>query len=237
MIKISKKVLVIDDDKNICEILKIYLTNEGYDVLFAYDGSEGINIAKEQQPNLILLDIMLPVISGWEVCKLIRQFTNVPIIMLTAMDTIENKIEGLNIGADDYVVKPFEPKEVIARVNAHIRRQESEETTLENNNDTGYVQFDNISIDIEKYEVKLNNKLVKGLKPKEVQLMYFLLTNKNQVLTREVLLEKVWGYEYFGSTRTVDVHIKSVREKLFSQNQKWEIKTIWNVGYKLETKE
>ena len=149
MIKINKKVLVIDDDKNICEILKIYLTSEGYEVLFAYDGSEGINIAKQQEPNLILLDIMLPVISGWEVCKLLRQFTNVPIIMLTAMDTIENKIEGLNIGADDYVVKPFEPKEVIARVNAHIRRQNSDEVLSDNSTD-GFVKFDNISIDIEK---------------------------------------------------------------------------------------
>lgn len=237
MIKINKKILVIDDDKNICEILKIYLTNEGYEVLFAYDGSEGVNLAKEQQPNLILLDIMLPVISGWEVCKLLRQFTNVPIIMLTAMDTIENKIEGLNIGADDYVVKPFEPKEVIARVNAHIRRQDNEESAAENNGEQGFVKFDNISIDLEKYEVKLNDKIVKGLKPKEVQLMYFLLINKNQVLTREVLLEKVWGYEYSGETRTVDVHIKSIREKLFSKNQKWEIKTIWNVGYKLETRD
>ena len=234
MIKINKKVLVIDDDKNICEILKIYLTSEGYEVLFAYDGSEGINIAKQQEPNLILLDIMLPVISGWEVCKLLRQFTNVPIIMLTAMDTIENKIEGLNIGADDYVVKPFEPKEVIARVNAHIRRQNSDEVLSDNSTD-GFVKFDNISIDIEKYEVKVNDKIVTGLKPKEVQLIYFLLTNRNQVFSREVLLEKVWGYEYFGGTRTVDVHIKSIREKLFSENQKWEIKTIWNVGYKLET--
>ena len=234
MININKKVLVIDDDKNICEILKIYLTSEGYEVLFAYDGSEGINIAKEHAPNLILLDIMLPVISGWEVCKLLRQFTKVPIIMLTAMDTIENKIEGLNIGADDYVVKPFEPKEVIARVNAHIRRQNSDETQNSDCVD-GFAKFDNISIDIEKYEVKLNGKIVTGLKPKEVQLMYFLLTNKNQVFSREVLLEKVWGYEYFGGTRTVDVHIKSIREKLFSKEQKWEIKTIWNVGYKLET--
>ena len=234
MIKINKKVLVIDDDKNICEILKIYLTSEGYEVLFAYDGSEGINIAKKENPNLILLDIMLPVISGWEVCKLLRQFTNVPIIMLTAMDTIENKIEGLNIGADDYVVKPFEPKEVIARVNAHIRRQNTDDTSNDNQSE-GIAKFDNISIDIEKYEVKLNDKIVSGLKPKEVQLMYFLLTNKNQVFSRETLLEKVWGYEYFGGTRTVDVHIKSIREKLFSENQKWEIKTIWNVGYKLET--
>lgn len=235
MIKISKKILVIDDDKNICEILKIYLQNENFEVYFAYDGSRGVNLAKECKPDLILLDIMLPIISGWEVCKLLRQFIKVPIIMLTAMDTIENKIEGLNIGADDYVVKPFEPKEVIARVNAHLRRQE-QVLDEKNNNEINYVEYDNVSINMEKYEVKLNGKIIKDLKPKEVQLMFFLLANQNQVFTREVLLEKVWGYEYFGGTRTVDVHIKSVREKLTSKNQKWEIKTIWNVGYKLETK-
>ena len=181
--------------------------------MFAYDGSEGINIAKKENPNLILLDIMLPVISGWEVCKLLRQFTNVPIIMLTAMDTIENKIEGLNIGADDYVVKPFEPKEVIARVNAHIRRQNADDTSNDNQSE-GLAKFDNISIDIEKYEVKLNDKIVSGLKPKEVQLMYFLLTNKNQVFSRETLLEKVWGYEYYGDVRTVDVTVRRLREKI-----------------------
>ena len=235
MIKISKKILVIDDDKNICEILKIYLQNENFEVYFAYDGSQGVNLAKECKPDLILLDIMLPIISGWEVCKLLRQFIKVPIIMLTAMDTIENKIEGLNIGADDYVVKPFEPKEVIARINAHLRRQE-QVLDDKTNNEINYVEYDNISINMEKYEVKLNGKIIKDLKPKEVQLMFFLLANQNQVFTREVLLEKVWGYEYFGETRTVDVHIKSVREKLTSKNQKWEIKTIWNVGYKLETK-
>ena len=233
VIKINKKILIIDDDKNICEILKIYLKNEGYEVIAAYDGSEGINLAKMHKPNLILLDIMLPVISGWEVCKMLRQFTNVPIIMLTALDTMENKIEGLNIGADDYIVKPFEPKEVIARVNAHLRRQESEGENIESN----FVEWDNISIDLEKFEVKLDGKIVKDLKPKEVQLIFFLLQNKNQVFSRETLLEKVWGYEYYGGTRTVDVHIKSVREKLSSKKNKWEIKTIWNVGYKLETKE
>lgn len=238
VVKINKKILIIDDDKNICEILKIYLLNEGYEVEFAHDGSAGIDKAKEFKPNLILLDIMLPVISGWEVCKLMRKFTDVPIIMLTALDTMENKIEGLNIGADDYIVKPFEPKEVLARVNAHIRRQEGNGNKEEKNStNSSSVKFDNISIDLDKYEVILDGNVITGLKPKEVQLAHFFIANKNQVFSRDQLLEKVWGYEYFGGTRTVDVHINNLREKLASKNNKWEIKTIWNVGYKFETKE
>ena len=230
-----KKVLVVDDDKNICELLKLYLVKEGFNVVFAYDGSEAVTKAKEEKPNIIVLDVMMPVINGWEACKLIRQFSDVPIIMLTALDTTENKVQGLNIGADDYIVKPFEPVEVVARINAHLRR---EEKTAENVNesDNNEIVVDNISINMEKYEVKVDGKLVTDLKPKEIQLLYFFLTNKNQVFTREQLLDKVWGYEYFGGTRTVDVHIKSVREKLYSPNNKWEIKTIWNVGYKFEVK-
>ena len=230
-----KKVLVVDDDKNICELLKLYLVKEGFNVVFAYDGSEAVTKAKEEKPNIIVLDVMMPVINGWEACKLIRQFSDVPIIMLTALDTTENKVQGLNIGADDYIVKPFEPVEVVARINAHLRR---EEKTAENVNESDNNErvVDNISINMEKYEVKLDGKLVTDLKPKEIQLLYFFLTNKNQVFTREQLLDKVWGYEYFGGTRTVDVHIKSVREKLYSPNNKWEIKTIWNVGYKFEVK-
>ncbi len=236
MIKIAKKILIIDDDKNICEILKMYLLSEGYEVLFAHDGSEGVNVAKEGNPDLILLDIMLPIISGWEVCKLLRSFTDIPIIMLTAMDTIENKIEGLNIGADDYIVKPFEPKEVIARVGAHLRRQENKSNQAENK-ETNICKYDNLQIDIDKYEIVLDGKIINGLKPKEIQLMHFFMTNKNQVFNRDQLLEKVWGYGYFGGTRTVDVHINNLREKLSSGNNKWEIKTIWNVGYKFETKD
>lgn len=230
-----KKVLVVDDDKNICELLKLYLVKEGFNVVFAYDGSEAVTKAKEEKPNIIVLDVMMPVINGWEACKLIRQFTDVPIIMLTALDTTENKVQGLNIGADDYIVKPFEPVEVVARINAHLRREEktSESTKEEQTNE---IVVDNISINMDKYEVKLDDKLITDLKPKEIQLLHFFLTNKNQVFTREQLLDKVWGYEYFGGTRTVDVHIKSVREKLYSKNNKWEIKTIWNVGYKFEVK-
>ena len=230
-----KKVLVVDDDKNICELLKLYLVKEGFNVVFAYDGSEAVTKAKEEKPNIIVLDVMMPVINGWEACKLIRQFSDVPIIMLTALDTTENKVQGLNIGADDYIVKPFEPVEVVARINAHLRKKKKTAENV-NESDNNEIVVDNISINMEKYEVKLDGKLVTDLKPKEIQLLYFFLTNKNQVFTREQLLDKVWGYEYFGGTRTVDVHIKSVREKLYSKNNKWEIKTIWNVGYKFEVK-
>ncbi len=233
-----KKVLVVDDDKNICELLKLYLQKEGFELFFAYDGSEAVNIAKEKKPDIIVLDVMMPVINGWEACKLIRQFTDVPIIMLTALDTTENKVQGLNIGADDYIVKPFEPVEVVARINAHLRRAEkTEDNSAENTKkqETALV-VDNIDVDLDKYEVKLDGKILKDLKPKEIQLLYFFMCNKNQVFTREQLLDKVWGYEYYGGTRTVDVHIKSLREKLNSKKSKWEIKTIWNVGYKFEIK-
>ncbi len=231
----TKKILVVDDDKNICELLNIYLKNEGYNVVFAYDGSDAVNKAKEEKPDLIVLDVMMPIINGWEACKLIRQFTEVPIIMLTALDTLENKVQGLNIGADDYIVKPFEPVEVLARINAHLRREENK-SQKEDATSGSEVEVDNLKVNMDTYEVKLNNELVTDLKPKEIQLLYFFMTNKNQVFTREQLLDKVWGYEYFGGTRTVDVHIKSVREKLSSDNNKWEIKTIWNVGYKFEIK-
>lgn len=230
-----KKILVVDDDKNICELLSLYLKNDGYNVVFAYDGSEAVTKAREEKPNLIVLDVMMPIINGWEACKLIRQFTDVPIIMLTALDSLENKVQGLNIGADDYIVKPFEPVEVVARINAHLRRQDKE-TDKENESSAAEIEVDNLKVNMDTYEVRLNGELVTDLKPKEIQLLYFFLTNRNQVFTREQLLDKVWGYEYFGGTRTVDVHIKSVREKLNSSENKWEIKTIWNVGYKFETK-
>lgn len=231
-----KKILVVDDDKNICELLEIYLKSDGYETVFAYDGSEAITTAKKENPDLIILDVMMPVINGWEACKLIRKFSNVPIVMLTALDTLENKIQGLNIGADDYIVKPFEPTEVLARINAHLRREDGKNVKEDAKNDSQEVEIDNLKINLDTYEVMLDGKQITDLKPKEIQLLYFFMTNKNQVFTREQLLDKVWGYEYFGGTRTVDVHIKSVREKLTSPNNNWEIKTIWNVGYKFEVK-
>lgn len=230
-----KKILVVDDDKNICELLNLYLKKEGFEVIFAYDGSSAVSKAKEEKPNLIVLDVMMPIINGWEACKLIRQFTDVPIIMLTALDTTENKVQGLNIGADDYIVKPFEPVEVVARINAHLRRAEKQDITENDSlDDSQELVVDNLSIHLGKYEVKLDGKIISDLKPKEIQLLYFFLSNKNQVFSREQLLDKVWGYEYFGGTRTVDVHVKSLREKLSSPNNHWEIKTLWNVGYKFE---
>lgn len=232
-----KKILVVDDDKNICELLNIYLKSQDYETVFAYDGSTAVTTAKKENPDLIILDVMMPVINGWEACKLIRQFTNVPIIMLTALDSLDNKIQGLNIGADDYIVKPFEPTEVLARINAHLRREDNKSPNKESEEEKKQeVVVDNLKINMDTYEVWLDNKLVKDIKPKEIQLLYFFMTNKNQVFTREQLLDKVWGYEYFGGTRTVDVHIKSVREKLNSPKSNWEIKTIWNVGYKFEVK-
>ena len=170
-----KKILVVDDDKNICELLKLYLKKEGFEVIFAYDGSEAVSKAKSENPNLIILDVMMPIINGWEACKLIRQFTEVPIIMLTALDTTENKVQGLNIGADDYIVKPFEPVEVVARVNALLRRAEKPSAT-ENQLEESEISVDNISVNMEKYEVKLDGKLVTDLKPKEIHLLYFFLS-------------------------------------------------------------
>ena len=231
-----KKVLVVDDDKNICELLKLYLVKEGFNVVFAYDGSEAVTKAKEEKPNIIVLDVMMPVINGWEACKLIRQFSDVPIIMLTALDTTENKVQGLNIGADDYIVKPFEPVEVVARINAHLRR---EEKTAENVNeaDNNEIVVDNISINMEKYEVKLDGKLVTDLKPKEIQLLYFFLTNKNQVFTREQLLDKVWGYEYYGDIRTVDVTVRRIRERIEKDTSNPQILiTKRGVGYYIPNK-
>ena len=230
-----KKILIVDDDKNICELLDIYLKSEGYDTVFAYDGSSAVTTAKKEIPDLIILDVMMPIINGWEACKLIRQFSNVPIIMLTALDTLENKVQGLNIGADDYIVKPFEPMEVLARINAHLRREDGKNPQKEEK-EQKELEVDNLKINMDTYEVFLDGNQVTDLKPKEIQLLYFFMQNKNQVFSREQLLDKVWGYEYFGGTRTVDVHIKSVREKLASEKNKWEIKTVWNVGYKFEVK-
>ena len=227
---------MVDDDKNICELLKLYLQKEGFEIYFAYDGSEAVTVARDKNPDIIVLDVMMPVINGWEACKLIRQFTNVPIIMLTALDTTENKVQGLNIGADDYIVKPFEPVEVIARINAHLRRASGQKEEIETEKEEARLVIDNLEVDLDKYEVKLDGKLIKDFKPKEIQLLYFFMSNKNQVFTREQLLDKVWDYEYGGGTRTVDVHVKGLREKLKSKKSKWEIKTIWNVGYKFEIK-
>jgi len=226
----DRTILVVDDDKNICELLGLYLSNEGFSLLFCHDGSSALNMLKEQKIDLILLDIMLPVINGWEVCKIIRRTNSIPIIMLTARDMLEDKIQGFDFGADDYIVKPFEPKEVIARVKARLKENRAEPERVE-----GILKTEDLIVDINKYEVWQGSKII-DLKPKEVQLLYFLLNNKNIVFSRDQLLDKVWNYDFMVDTRTVDVHIKRLREKLGGRDASWSIKTLRGVGYKLEVR-
>lgn len=224
-------ILIADDDRNICELLNLYLSRDGYRLLFAHDGSQALDVFHREQPDLILLDIMLPIINGWEVCRLIRQSSDVPIIMITARDASEDKVSGLDMGADDYVVKPFDPGEVAARVRAQLRKLTKEARTAPGRR----ITVGDLVIDNGSFEVLLKGVPVE-LTPKEFQLLQFLAANRNLVLSREQLLEQVWGYQYPGETRTVDMHIKKLREKLGSGGDSWQIKTIYGIGYKFEAK-
>jgi len=226
----EKRVLVVDDDENICRLLKMYLANEGFQVLVAYDGSKALEYVEKEKIDLIILDVMMPVMDGWDVCKAVRKINGtVPIIMLTARDMLEDKLQGFEAGADDYLVKPFETKELVARVKARLRERREEDVS----DDKTPLSVDNLVVDLGSYQVTLG-KTVVDLKPKEIQLLHFLLRYRNTVFSREQLLEKVWGYTYFGDTRTVDVHVKRLRQKLEKPENKWLIKTVWGVGYKLE---
>ncbi len=225
----STKILVIDDDQNICELLRIFLENEGYKVKSAGDGAEGIALFKVYEPDLVLLDIMLPKKDGWQVCREIREMSQKPIIMLTAKGEVFDKVLGLELGADDFIVKPFDTKEVSARVKAVLRRY----TAGDRREEDEVVKFENIEISLRKYELKLNSKAV-DIPPKELELLYFLASNYNRVFTRDQLLDKVWGFDYLGDSRTVDVHVKRLREKLEGVSDKWNLKTVWGVGYKFE---
>lgn len=224
------KILIADDDKNICEILDLYLTNEGYSLTFCHDGSCALDQFKREEYDLVMLDVMMPVINGWEVCKIIRKTSSVPVIMITARDMVDDKVQGFEIGADDYIVKPFEPREVVARVKARLRQHGAASFKNEN-----LLTIGNLLVDLNKYEVSISGKKVE-LKPKELQLLFFLVNNRNIVFSRDQLLEKVWGYDFVGDTRTVDVHIKSLRQKIQSPDSGWDIVTIWGVGYKFEVK-
>ncbi len=224
------KLLVIDDEMNICELLKTYFENEGYDVKTACDGNEGVSYFKMYEPDLVLLDIMMPNKDGFQVCREIREISaNKPIIFVSAKDDSFDKVLGLELGADDFVVKPFDLKELSARVKAVLRRYAAHD----NQNDDEVIKFDNIEISLEKYELKLNGKSV-DIPPKELELLYFLASNYNRVFTRDQLLDKVWGFDYLGDSRTVDVHVKRLREKLEGVSDKWILKTVWGVGYKFE---
>lgn len=225
----SKNILVIDDDKNICEVIKLYLQKEGYKVTLAYDGQAGINEFNREVPALIVLDIMMPKIDGWEVLKQIRKASAVPVIMLTAKGETFDKVLGLELGADDYIVKPFDPKEFIARVKAVTRRANQQEE--ENSN----IKYDDLDINISNYTVTYKDEVVE-MPPKEIELLFFLASHPNKVFTREQLLQQVWDFEFFGDSRTVDVHIKRLRKKLYDQGNGWEIKTVWGVGYKFEVR-
>ena len=230
----ANKILVVDDDLNICELLKLYLENDGYVVYTANDGKEAVDVFKNKTPDLVLLDIMLPKMDGWQVCREIRKTSSAPIIMLTAKGETFDKVLGLELGADDYVVKPFDTKEVMARVKAVLRRTKGDSETTEDKKKT--VIYDNLEINIQNYEMKVKGVPV-DTPPKELELIYHFASNPNRVYTRDQLLDEVWGFDYYGDSRTVDVHVKRLREKLEGVSDKWCLKTVWGVGYKFETKD
>ena len=224
-----KKILIVEDEANIRELLRLYLEREGYTVLEAENGVEGIKKWKSDKPDMLLLDVMMPVMDGWAVCREIRAESDVPIIMLTAKGETADRVSGLEMGADDYIVQPLEMPEVIARVRAVFRRMAPDDAPEK-------LSFDNLVIDKQAYDLVIKGKRVDA-PPKEIELLYFLASSPNRVFTRAQLLDDVWGFDYFGDTRTVDVHVKRLREKLEGVSDKWELKTVWGVGYKFETKE
>ncbi|MCD8051883.1 MAG: response regulator transcription factor [Clostridiales bacterium] len=221
------KVLIVEDDSNIAQLLQLYLEKEGFETQVADDGSKGLNLFHEGNPDLVLLDIMLPGLDGWTVCKKIRETSKVPIIMMTAKGETVDKVNGLEMGADDYIVKPFEMKEVLARIHAVLRRYGSKETAEKK------LTFDKLVINMDSYELLVDGKRV-DTPPKEMELLFHLASSPNRVFTRNQLLDEVWGFDYFGDSRTVDVHIKRLREKLEGVSPKWGLKTVWGVGYKFE---
>ena len=225
------KILIVDDDKNICELLRLYIEKEGFETSIANDGRRALNQFASFSPDLVLLDIMLPELDGWQVCREIRKTSSCPIIMLTAKGEVFDKVLGLELGADDYVVKPFESKEVVARINAVLRRIGKNE-----NSSKKEVTYENLSINLTNYELKVNGVQV-DTPPKEMELIFHLASNPNRVFTRDQLLDEVWGFDYYGDSRTVDVHVKRLREKLEGVSEKWALKTVWGVGYKFEVKE
>ena len=224
----AKKVLIVEDDSNIAELLHLYLEKEGFETQVARDGGKGVELFRSFQPDLVLLDIMLPVMDGWSVLRKIREGSKIPVIMLTAKGELEDRVTGLESGADDYIVKPFEMKEVLARIHAVLRRTGGEEEQTEKK-----LSFDKLVINLDSYELLIDGRRV-DTPPKELELLYHLAASPNRVFTRNQLLDEVWGFDYFGDSRTVDVHIKRLREKLEGVSDQWRLKTVWGVGYKIE---
>ena len=222
-------ILVADDDKNICELVRLYLEKEGYSVVTVYDGDMALENVFRIDFAAVILDIMMPKTDGTEVLKQIRKRSNVPVIMLTAKGETIDKVLGLEFGADDYIVKPFEPKELVARLKAILRRVGYENETSDS------INFENLSINMSTYELKVSDKII-DIPPKELELLNYLCSYPNKVFTRDQLLNEVWGYDYYGDSRTVDVHVKRLREKIDGVSDKWQLKTVWGVGYKFEVK-
>ncbi len=227
-----QRILIVDDDENIAKLISLYLTKEFFDTKIVTDGVSALREQETWQPNLILLDLMLPGVDGYQVCREIRQRSKVPIIILSAKAEVFDKVLGLELGADDYIVKPFDTKELVARVRAVLRRF-SVPAPEENKTQEKYIEFPDLTINLRNYSVIYRGEPV-DMPPKELELLYFLASSPNQVFTREQLLDHIWGYEYMGDTRTVDVHIKRIREKI-KDNQYWSITTVWGIGYKFET--
>lgn len=229
----NQTVLIVDDEVNICELLRLYVEKEGYRAVIANNGQEAMDKFRVEKPDLVLLDVMLPIKDGWQVCREIRAIDTTPIIMLTAKGETFDKVLGLELGADDYMVKPFEPKELLARMKAVLRRTAGRTEEEEEDKE---IQFDGLKINQTTYEVYLGDRKIE-MPPKEFELLYFLAKNANKVFTRDQLLDEIWGYEFFGDSRTVDVHMKRIREKIENEEQGWHLKTVWGVGYKFEVLE
>ena len=225
------KVMVVDDDRNICDLLRLYLEKEGWEVSVAYDGAAALTAYEKEKPDILLLDVMMPELDGWQVCRELRKTSQVPIVMLTAKGEVFDRVLGLELGADDYVVKPFEVQEVVARIKAVLRRSGADAQRK-----VKEVSFDKLTINMENYELRVNGQVI-PCPPKEMDLIFHLASNPNRVFTRDQLLDEVWGFEYYGDSRTVDVHVKRLREKLEGVSDQWSLKTVWSVGYKFEVKE
>ena len=227
-----EKVLIVDDDKNICDLLRVYLEKEGYSTIISNEGNEAMVKFNSLNPDIVLLDIMLPGMDGWQICKEIRKASDTPIIMLTAKSEIFDKVLGLELGADDYIVKPFDTKEVLARIKAVARRSGKLPKPVEMQE----VHYDKLSINLTRYVLKAGGKEIDA-PPKEIELLFYLASNPNRVFTRDQLLDEIWGFDYYGDSRTIDVHIKRLRGKLCGISKQWELTTVWGVGYKFELNE
>ena len=230
----KQKILIVDDDNNIAELISLYLTKECFETMIVGDGESALSAVDSFSPNLILLDLMLPGIDGYQVCREVRSKSNIPIIMLSAKGEIFDKVLGLELGADDYMVKPFDTKEVVARIKAVLRRCQNSSAAAESTE--GVIEFDNLRLDMNSYELRVKGKVVEA-PPKELELLNCLASHPNRVYTRDQLLDEVWGFEYYGDSRTIDVHVKRLREKLAGASDKWELKTVWGVGYKFEVRQ